>query len=83
VEEALDYRYTPEEAAFVEQYTRVCVDGDPQQVKDGILQVAENYQTNDLSVVTICHGFAERLRSYELVAEVCGIRPDRAGPPLS
>ena len=80
VEEALAYRYTPEEAAFVEQYTRVCVDGDPQQVRDGILQVAESYDTDDLSIVTICHGFAERLRSYELVAEVCGIRPDAGGP---
>jgi luciferase family oxidoreductase group 1 len=73
-EEALAYRYTPEEAAFVEQYTQVCVDGDPRQVKEGIHQVAERYQTTDLSIVTICYGFAERLRSYELVAEVCGIR---------
>jgi hypothetical protein len=50
------------------------VDGDPRQVKEGIHQVAERYQTTDLSIVTICYGFAERLRSYELVAGVCGIR---------
>ena len=79
-EEALAYQYTPEEAAFVDQYTRLCVDGDPGQVKEGILQVAEDYQTNDLSIVTICHGFADRLRSYELVAEVCGLRPDGQVP---
>jgi hypothetical protein len=24
--------------------------------------------------VTICYGFAERVRSYELVAEVCGLK---------
>jgi hypothetical protein len=24
--------------------------------------------------VTICHGFAERVRSYELVAEVCELK---------
>ena len=28
----------------------------------------------DLSVVTICYGFEERVRSYELVAEACGIK---------
>ena len=80
-EEALAYRYTPEEAAFVEQYTRLCVDGDPQQVKEGIQQVAESYQTRDLSVVTICHGFADRLHSYELVAQVCGIAPEGSRIP--
>ena len=80
-EAALAYRYTPEEAAFVGQYTRLCVDGEPEQVKEGIQQVAESYQTHDLSVVTICHGFAERLRSYELVAEVCGIVPDGGRGP--
>ena len=75
VEEALSYPYQRNELAFVEQYRRLCVDGDPQQVREGLEALAETYGTNDLSVVTICFGFAERVRSYELVAEACGLAP--------
>ena len=72
VEQALAYQYTPDEYRFVQQYAQVCVDGDQQQVKAGLEDIAEMYQTNDLSIVTICHDYADRRRSYELVAEVCG-----------
>ena len=73
VEEALSYPYRSNETAFIEQNRRTCIDGDPQQVKEGLEAIAESYQTPDIGIVTICYGFAERTRSYELVAEVCGI----------
>ena len=73
VEEALNYPYQMNELAFIRQYSQVCADGDPQQVKEKLEKIAEAYQTGDLSVVTICHDFADRVRSYELVAEVCGL----------
>ena len=72
-EEAQSYQYQLNERAFMRQYERLCADGTPQQVKEKLEEIAELYQTSDLSVVTICHGFADRLRSYELVAEACGI----------
>jgi luciferase family oxidoreductase group 1 len=74
VEEALAYPYTPQERAFLAQSTRANVDGDPQQVKAKLEAIAGLYQTTDLSIVTICYDFAARVRSYELVAEVCGIK---------
>ena len=73
IEEALGYNYQPNERAFVRQYSQVCVDGNPQQVREKLDSLAEAYQTDDLSIVTICHSYADRLRSYELVAEVCGL----------
>ncbi len=73
VEDALVYQYRSDELAFVQQYTQNCVDGDPQQVKQGLESIAERYQTPDLSVVTICHRFEDRVRSYELIADACGI----------
>ena len=76
VEEALNYPYQMNELAFIRQYSQVCVDGDPQQVKEKLERVAEIYQTGDLSVVTICHDFADRVHSYELVAEACGLGRD-------
>lgn len=73
-EEALRYKYRPDEAVLVQQLRQSYIDGDPGQVKDGLERVAEAYRTNDISVVTICYDYADRLRSYELVAEVCGLK---------
>jgi len=73
-EEALAYAYQPNEWHYIQKSLRRCVDGNPQQVKEKLLAITDAYQTPDLSVVTICHGFQERVRSYELVAEVCGIK---------
>ena len=74
VEDALAYPYSPEERAYLAPFNRANVDGNPQQVREQLEEIAKVYQTNDLSVVTICYNFADRVRSYELVAEACGIR---------
>jgi luciferase family oxidoreductase group 1 len=74
VEEALAYPYRPEELAYLDQVKRSYVDGDPLQVKAKLEDLADLYQTTDLTIVTICHGFAERVRSYELLAEVCELK---------
>ena len=73
VEEAVAYPYSPQERAYLEQQSRVTIDGDPEQVKTRLERLAEQYQTPDLSVVTICYAFADRLRSYELLARDCGL----------
>jgi luciferase family oxidoreductase group 1 len=78
VETALAYRYSPQELAYIADFSRSYIDGNPQQVKAGLEAIAEQYQTTDISIVTICYGFAERVRSYELVAEVCGLKPQTA-----
>ena len=73
VEDALAYEYRPNELAFIEQYRQSCIEGDPQDVMVGLEEIADSYGTDDIGIVTVCHGFAERVRSYELVAEVCAI----------
>jgi luciferase family oxidoreductase group 1 len=73
VEDALAYPYRPEELAYLERFRRANLDGDPQQVKEKLERIAASYQTRDLSIVTICYDFAARVRSYALVAKVCGI----------
>jgi len=78
VDTALAYHYRPQELAYIAQFSHSYIDGDPQQVKTSLEAIAERYQTTDLSVVTICYGFAERVRSYELVAEACGLKPRTA-----
>ena len=74
VEEALAYPYTLQERAYLEHSAQTTVDGDPQQVREKLEALAQVFQTDDLSIVTICYAFADRLRSYELVAEACEIQ---------
>ena len=73
VEEALSHSHGNNELAFMKQYRRGCIDGDPQQVREGLEAIAESYQTPDIGIVTICYEFADRVRSYELVAKACGM----------
>jgi luciferase family oxidoreductase group 1 len=73
IEEALNYQYQQNELAFMRQYTKNCADGSPDQVKEHLLELSELYQTPDLSIVTICYSYEDRARSYELVAEACGL----------
>lgn len=75
VKDALNFPYRSDELAFMEQYSRNCVDGDPHQVREGLYSLAERYQTSDLSIVTICYAYEDRLRSYQLVAKTCGVSP--------
>lgn len=80
-EEALDYPYSAEEIAYLEQYGRSNVDGDPDQVKERLGVLAEAFQTDCFGIVTICHDFSKRVRSYELIAKACGLAGGEDEPP--
>ncbi len=51
------------------------IDGNPEQVKAGILARAALYETTDVGIVTNCYAFDARVRSYELVAQAFGLTP--------
>ena len=50
-----------------------CIDGDPEQVKAGLMAASERYETKDVGIVSITYALADRIRSYELVAKVFGL----------
>ncbi len=54
---------------FIEQQRANSIEGDPEMVKAKIENLAEQYETDDVIVLTITHDYAERQRSYELLAE--------------
>jgi luciferase family oxidoreductase group 1 len=72
VEEAEAYPYTPQEAAIAEHGRRRTIAGDPEQVRERLLALAQEYSAEEIMVVTITHDFKARLRSYQLLAEVFG-----------
>ncbi|MBT3994458.1 MAG: LLM class flavin-dependent oxidoreductase [Chloroflexi bacterium] len=54
---------------FIEQQRTKSIEGDPATVKAKIENLAEQYETDDVIVLTITHDYAERQRSYELLAQ--------------
>lgn len=48
VETALAYRYSPQELAYIADFSRSYIDGTPQEVKAGLEKIAAQYQTTPL-----------------------------------
>ena len=69
VDKALRYLETREKRTG----GRRAVIGSPDTVRAGLEEVAGEYGAEELIVVTITHEHAARRRSYELIAEACGL----------
>jgi len=52
--------------------------GSPATVRAGLEEIASRYGAEEVIVVTITWDHAARRRSYELIAEACGITPEPA-----
>ena len=69
-------------AEILADRSRVIV-GDPAQVRDALVSLAERYGVDELMTVTVTHDLEARRRSYELLADVMelagrGCREDRS-----
>lgn len=69
-EEAAAHPYSPEERAFVEKRLAGQVIGSPDTVREGVRELVTRTRVDELMVTTSTHDGADRLRSYELLAEV-------------
>lgn len=79
-EEAAAYPYTEMERHFVEDRLRSAVIGSPETVRAGLADLADRTGANELMITTMVHDHADRIRSYRLVAEACGLRAPVAAP---
>jgi luciferase family oxidoreductase group 1 len=76
VEEALAYRFTPDEEAIAGEFLRGAVIGGPEQVLDGLASLARDTGADELMLSTLLPDREERLLSYERVSRVAGLSPD-------
>ena len=75
-EEARSYPYTPEERAQAAAYRRSTqIVGSPATVRRQLDALVTQTGANELMVTSLIHDHAERVRSYELLAEVYGLVP--------
>ena len=68
IEEALGTSFTDPELDYIRYQQSLTVEGDPEQVREGLLALAAEYEVDELMIVTITHDYAHRIRSYELLA---------------
>lgn len=77
-EEARAYPYTPQERATARGYRSLLFVGSPATVREQIEAVAAESGADEVMVTTTIHSHAERMRSYELLAEAFGLAtPER------
>ncbi len=72
-EEASVYELTDRDQQILERLRSNQIEGTPEQVREQLLATAQRYRTDDLTVVTNAFYFEDRLRSFELVADVMGL----------
>lgn len=70
VEEAEDYPWTSQERAFAEQRLDGMVLGAPQDAGRQLSALLRDTAADELMVTTGAHAFADRLRSYDLLASL-------------
>lgn len=80
-EDAAAYPYSAEERRFVEERLAGQVIGSPATVRAGVTELVERTGVDELMVVTSTHDGADRLRSYELLAEALAPTPSAVGAP--
>ena len=61
------------ERARADQARAGMIVGGPARVRQQLMRVADDFDTSELVVVTVCHDFEARRRSYELLAEAFGL----------
>jgi luciferase family oxidoreductase group 1 len=72
-EEALAYPYAPAERRLADAYRSMQVVGDLRRVRARIEELAEHTAADEVMVTTNVYDHAERLRSYERIAELFDI----------
>lgn len=70
VQEAMDYPYSPGELRTLEENRGKRAVGTPEQVKEKLLLLAEQFQADEIMLVTITHDAEARRRSYQLLADI-------------
>lgn len=74
-EEAAAHEFSPQEESGVKTVSGSAVIGGPEKVRAGLVDLAERAGADELMITTMVHAHADRLRSYELIAEAMALAP--------
>ncbi len=74
-EEAAEYVFTPSERELVRTWTSPLIRGEPEHVRAELEALAQRTGADEMMITSMIHGPADRLRSYELLAEAWDLAP--------
>jgi luciferase family oxidoreductase group 1 len=74
-EEAEAYPFTPAEMAVVEEAMSSHLIGEPETVREGLVELQRRTAADELMISTRMHSYEARVQSLTLVAEVWGLKP--------
>jgi luciferase family oxidoreductase group 1 len=80
-EEAAEHQFTPAEREFVKGWQQSHVVGSPETVRGQLDDLVARTGADELMITTMTHGADDRRRSYQLVAEVAGLRASDPADP--
>jgi len=83
VEEIKSMEFSVADEEFIDAQRANSIEGDPATVKAKIESLAAEYETDDVIVMTITHDYAERQRSYELLADEFGLTGEGRKEPVT
>ncbi|OXM83577.1 LLM class flavin-dependent oxidoreductase [Paenibacillus rigui] len=75
---ARNYPYSEYDRSRIEDNRRRMIVGTPEQVKERLQQLAEQYEADEMMIVTITHSMEAKLKSYRLLAEAFQLLPSKA-----
>ncbi len=67
-EKAAAYQYTPFEEMRVRENRKRMIVGNPKKVKEKLIALSKQYQTDEIMLVSITYDFQDKLKSFELIA---------------
>jgi luciferase family oxidoreductase group 1 len=70
IEEALAYRFTPEEQAIADDFFQGAIIGGPDTVRAGLQQIVQETGADELMLSALLPDHRERLRSYQRIADL-------------
>ena len=74
-EDIADYEFSPEEQARIRNNSGRIVSGTPIQVKEQLLRLADEFDTDEIIIATMTFSQEDRFRSFELLAEAFELEP--------
>ena len=79
-EEAAAHEFSAAETESVKALSGSAMIGGPETVREKLDAFLERTAADELMVTTMVHDHADRIRSYELIAELYGLAPSAAAP---
>ncbi|MFD1776784.1 LLM class flavin-dependent oxidoreductase [Paenibacillus rhizophilus] len=73
VESALSYPYTPYEKHIVNENRKHILVGSPEEIRDQLLEICARFGCEEVIIASVMHDFSDKLKSYRLIAEACGL----------